>query len=76
MSLDLKPSFKTCVDARVEGLASNVDYLENRRRNFIQKKHGRKRHLPGTHVSFSGLSFFLLYRLFTPSMTPKDKKNK
>ena len=55
MSLDLKPSFKTCVDARVEGLASNVDYLENRRRNFIQKKHGRKRHLPGTHVSFSGL---------------------
>ena len=37
MSLDLKPSFKTCVDARVEVLASNVDYLENRRRNFIQK---------------------------------------
>ena len=34
-SLDLTPSFKTSVDAGVEGLVSNVDYLENRRRNFI-----------------------------------------
>ena len=34
-SLDLTPSFKTSVDARVEGLVSNVDYLENRCRNFI-----------------------------------------
>ena len=54
-SLDFTHSFKTSVDARVEGLASNVGYLENRRRNFIQKKYGRKRRLPGTHVSFSGL---------------------
>ena len=28
-SLDLTPSFKTSVDAKVEGLVSNVDYLEN-----------------------------------------------
>ena len=34
-NLDLTPSFKTSVDARVEGLVSNVHYLENRRRNFI-----------------------------------------
>ena len=34
-NLDLTPSFKTFVDARVEGLVSNVDYLENRSRNFI-----------------------------------------
>ena len=30
-------------------------YLENRRRNIIQKKYGGKRRLPRTHVSFSGL---------------------
>ena len=34
-SLDLTPSFKTSVDARVEGLVSNVNYLENCCRNFI-----------------------------------------
>ena len=39
MSL-LTPSFKTSVDARVEGHVSNVDYLENWHRNFIQKKYG------------------------------------
>ena len=54
-SLDLTPSFKTSIDARVEGLVSNVDYLENWRRNFIQNKYGRKRRMPRTHVSFSGL---------------------
>ena len=47
--LDLLPSFKTSVDARVEGLVSNVGYLENRRRNFTQKKYGRKRCLPRTN---------------------------
>ena len=52
--LDLTPSLKTSVDARVESLVSNVDYLENRHRNFIQKKYGRKRRLPHTHVLFSG----------------------
>ena len=33
-SLDLKPSFKTSVDARVEDLVSNVDYFKNWRCNF------------------------------------------
>ena len=61
LSLTLMPkskktlSFKTTVVARVEGLASNVNYLENRRRNFIHKKHDRKRRLPRANVSFSGL---------------------
>ena len=54
-SLDLMLSFKTSVDAKVEGLVSNVEYLENRRHNFLQKKYGRKRCLPCTHVLFSGL---------------------
>ena len=54
-SLDLTPSFKTSVDAKVKGLVFNVDYLENQRRNFIQKNYGRKRRLPSTHFSFSGL---------------------
>ena len=54
-SLDLTPSFKTSVDARVEGLVSNVDYLENWHHNFIQKKYGRKRRLMRTLVSYSGL---------------------
>ena len=55
MSLNLKPSFKTSIDARVEGLILSMDYLENRCCNFIQKNYGRKRHLPHTHFSFSGL---------------------
>ena len=50
-SLDLTLSFMTSVDAKVEGLISNVNYLEN----FIQKKYGRKRRLSPTHVSFCGL---------------------
>ena len=54
-SLDLTPSLKTSVDTKVEGLVLNVDYLENRRHNFIQKKYGRKRHLRCTHSSFSGM---------------------
>ena len=54
-SLDFTHSFKTSVDARVDGLASNVDYLENRHCNFIQRRYGRKRRLRRTHVLFSGL---------------------
>ena len=54
-SLDLMPLFKISVDLRVEGLVSNVNYLENRRHNFVQNKCGRKRRLPRTHVSFSWL---------------------
>ena len=60
MSLDLAPSFKTFIDARVQGLVSNVDYLENWHHNFIQKKYDRKICLLCTHISFSGLYFFFL----------------
>ena len=72
-SLDLTPSFKTSVDARVKGLDSNVDYLENWCRNLIQKKYGRKRRLPRTRFVLWTV-IFLLYGLFTPLMTPKGKK--
>ena len=41
-SLDLTPYFNTSVNARVEGLALNVDSLENRHHNFIQKKYNRE----------------------------------
>ena len=51
-SLDLTPLFKTSFDIRVEGLVSNVDYLENQHRNFIQKKYGRNRRLPRTRIFF------------------------
>ena len=36
--LDLTPRPPLTVDISVEDLASNVDYLENRCRNFIQNK--------------------------------------
>ena len=42
-------------DAMVQGLVSNVNYVDSRRRNFIQKKYGRNRCLQWAHVSFSGL---------------------
>ena len=54
-SLDLALSIKTSVDAMAEGLVSNMNYLDNRRCNFNQKKYGRNRCLPHTHVLFSGL---------------------
>ena len=43
MSLDLAPSFKTSIEAKVKGLVFNVDYLENQCCNFIQKNYGRKK---------------------------------
>ena len=50
-----------------------MEYLENRLRNFIQKKYGRKMRLPRTRfVRWTVL--FLLYGLFTPLMTSKSKK--
>ena len=61
MSLDLTPSFKTSVDARVEGLVSNVDYLENWHRILFKRNSEEKRRLPRTQVSFSGIQFFFLY---------------
>ena len=59
---------------RVKGIVSNVNYLENQQRNFIQKKYDRKRHLARTQASFSGMWIFFLYGLFTLLMTPKCKK--
>ena len=41
-SLDLTPYFNTSVDARVEGVALNVDSSENRHHNFIQKKYNKE----------------------------------
>ena len=58
---------------RVEGLVLNMDYLENRHRNFIQKKYGRKIRLPRTRF-LRWTVIFLLYGLFTPLMTSKGKK--
>ena len=51
-SLDLTSSFKASVDASVEGLVLHRDHW---RCSFVQKKKVRKRYLPRTHVSFSGL---------------------
>ena len=73
-SLNLTPLFKTAVDAMVEGLVSNVNYLENRCHNFIQKKYDRNRRLPRTHVSFSGLQFSFLCGLLTPLMKVVKKR--
>ena len=73
-SFDLRPSFKTSTEARVEGLVLNVDCLENRCRNFIQNKYAIKRCLPRTHVLFSELQFSFLYGIFTPLMAPNGKK--
>ena len=62
-SLDLKPLFKTSLDAWVEGLVSNVDYLENQHHNFNQKKYDRKRSathtFPSLHCRFSFCMDFL-----------------
>ena len=71
-SLDLTPSFKTFVDARVEVLVSNMVYLENRHRNFIQIKYDRKTRLPHTHHFVIWTVFFVSFQsgLFTPLMTP------
>ena len=71
------PSLKTSIEAKIKGLVFKVDYLENQCCIFIQKNYGRKRHLPCTHILFSGLYslFFHLYlkkkmiiRLFPSSL--------
>ena len=62
--MDLTPSFMTSVDGRGEGLVSNLDYFENRRRNFIRKKYGRKRCLPHLHVPFSSGAEILWAEIF------------
>ena len=63
-SLDLLPSFKTSVDARVGGLVSNVDYLENRCHNFTQNKYGRTK-TSAAHTHFVlWLVIFLFVQTF------------
>ena len=71
-SSDLTPSFTTSVDARVDVLVSNMVYLENRHRNFIQIKYDRKTRLPHTHHFLIWTVVFLSFQsgLFTPLMTP------
>ena len=73
-NLDLMPLLKTSLDERIKDLVSNVDYLENRRRNFTQKKYGRKRDLQCTHVCFSGLSFSFCLDFFHHWWLLKVKK--
>ena len=51
--LNLTPLFEISVDSSVEGLVSNVDYLENCCCNFIPNKYAGKRRLQRTHVLFS-----------------------
>ena len=50
LSLDLALLFKTSVGTMVDCLVSNVNYLKNWHCNFIQKKYGRNRRLPHTHM--------------------------
>ena len=63
--MDLTLSFKTTVEARVEGLASNVNYLENRLRNFIQKKCDRIRRLPRTRFVLWTVIFLFVRDFYT-----------
>ena len=71
--MDLTGLFKTSIDASVEGLVLNVDYFENRRRNFIQKKYGRKRCLPARTFRSLDCNFFFV-RTFYTLMIPKGKR--
>ena len=71
--MDLMPLFKTSIEAMFEGFNSNVDYLENRHRNFIQKKYGKKTSAGLTRFIFWTVIF--LYGLFTLLTTPKGKKD-
>ena len=73
--MDLTPSFKTSVDTRVEGLVSNVVYLENRCHNFIEKKCGRKRRLPHTRFVLWTV-VFLFVRTFYTCDDSQRQKNK
>ena len=73
-SLNLTPLFKTSLDARVEGLVLNVDYVENRHLNSI-KRNMEKNDTWCTHTfRFLDYSFSFCTDFFTLLMTPKDKK--
>ena len=62
-SLDLAPSMKTSVDAMFEGLVSNMNCLDNRHRNFNQKKYGRNR--CHTHVLLTTVIFPFAWTFYT-----------
>ena len=64
-SLDLTPSFKTSIDAMVQGLVSNVNNLENQQGNFIQKKYGRNRRLPQTRFILCTVIFVAVRTFYT-----------
>ena len=67
-NLDLTSSFKTSVDAKFKGLVFNVDYLENQRRNFIQKNNGRKK----TSTEHTRFVFWTVIFLFARSIYTFD----
>ena len=73
-SLDLTPSFKTSVNARVEGLVSNVDYLKNWRRNFIQKEKTSAAHT--RFVIWTVIFLFVRTSDAVADLCLKVKKNK
>ena len=76
-SLDLMLLFMTSVDAMNEGLASNVNYLENRCRNFIQKKYGRNRSVAHTRFVFWTVIFLFVQTLHRWLLLKvKKRKNK
>ena len=56
-SLDLTLSFKTSIDARIEGLVSNVDYLEFGT-VILFKRNMAEKDICCTDVSFSDCIFF------------------
>ena len=73
-SLNLLPLFKTSLDARVEGLVLNVDYVENRHLNSI-KRNMEKNDTWCTHTfRFLDYNFSFCTDFLTLLMTPKDKK--
>ena len=63
--LDLRPSFKISIDARVEGLISNMDYLENRHHKFIQKRNLTDQNICLTHFLLWTVSFVFVWRFYT-----------
>ena len=58
-SLNLLPLFKTSLDARVEGLVLNVDYVENRHLNSI--KRNMEKMTPGAHTHFVFWTIIFLF---------------
>ena len=64
-SLDLTPSFKTFLDARVEGLFSNVDYLVNRSVILFKRSVTEKDTLRAYKLRSLGCNFFFVRSFYT-----------